>query len=183
MDPVKGLSLLELMVVLFIVGLATMFLVPRFTGSLSRLELKTSAQKASSALRYARSQAVAQQATYYAVFDFEKNACFIKVEKPDEEHSEDTNARSESMTDESGGSLSRASLVKTYFLPENVKIEKAEVNDKEISSGSFVIEFYPTGNSNGGTLTFIDEKQRMLKINVNFITGMVDIAETDHSKQ
>jgi Tfp pilus assembly protein FimT len=158
-----------------------MLVLPRFTSSLAGLDLKTSVQKTSTALRYARSQAVTEQVNYYAVFDLEKNGCIIRAEKPDNEENFYTETRA-AAAETVDNPQEQASTVKSYFLPENVRIEKALITDKEIESGFFVIEFYPAGNSSGGAVIFIDAKKRRFKINVDFITGMVDIADPDLSK-
>lgn len=175
-----GLTLIELIVVLIIIGMITAMVVPRLIGSITRLDLTTSAKNISSALRYARSQAVSEQITYYAVFDFEKNGCFINAEKPGDD--KEVYPTNESMTGETADApISGASLEKSYFLPESVKIEKAVRSDKATDSGLFSIEFYPAGNSSGGSVIFTNEKERRFKLNVDSITGVVDIEDPDRS--
>ncbi|MCU0614338.1 MAG: hypothetical protein MUD09_04555 [Desulfobacterales bacterium] len=52
------------------------------------------------------------------------------------------------------------------------------IND-EIDSGLFDIVFYPAGNSSGGSVVLIDEKERRFQISVDFITGIVNLTEPD----
>ncbi len=180
-NPAAGMTLLELIVVLVIAGMVTALVLPRFSRSLYRLDLKTSAQKTSSVLRYARSQAVSEQITHYVVFDFEKNGCIVQTELPgtdDDFHSETETTELET----ADGLRVEVITVQSYFLPETVKIEKAALNDKEIDSGVYAVEFYPAGNSSGGTIVLMDEKKRRMNITVDFITGMVDIADPDVSE-
>lgn len=175
-----GLTLIELIVVLIIIGMIAAMVVPRLIGSITRLDLTTTAKNISSALRNARSQAVSEQIIYYAVFDFEKNGCFIHAEKPIED--EKGYPTHESVTGGTADSpISGASLVKSYFLPESIKIEKALRSDKQTDSGLFIIEFYPAGNSSGGSVILISEKEHRLKLNVDSITGVVNIEEPDRS--
>ncbi len=78
----RGFTLFELIVVLLIIGIMMALVSPRLLGSLTKVNLKTSAQKISSSLRYARSQAVSEQTIYHDVFDFDKKGLFINAEKP-----------------------------------------------------------------------------------------------------
>jgi general secretion pathway protein H len=173
----RGFTLLELIVVLLIIGLMMALVTPRLVGSLTKMNLKTSAQKISSSLRYARSQAVAQQIIHQAVFDFEKNSVSVKSEKP----LNDKDAYSQAEIESSATDNRKAgdAGVETYFLPEGVKIKKAIIANEEIDSGSFSIEFYPAGNSSGGSVVLNDEKERRFQISVDFITGIINLTEPD----
>ena len=173
-----GFTLLELIVVLVIVGLVTALAAPRMIGSLTRAHLRTSVQKVASALRYARSQAVSQRAIYSAVFDFEKNGCVIDAKK--ETESDDPNAEVEEQAAETDGSgENKISEAKSYELPETVKIEKGVIGEEEFESESFEILFYPAGNSTGGTVVLIDEKENRFQIDIDPITGMVKMTVPD----
>jgi general secretion pathway protein H len=173
----KGFSLLELIVVLLIIGLIMSLVTPRLVGSLTKLNLKTSAQKISASLRYARSQAVSGQTIYYAGFDFEKNGMLIKAEKPlDDEDPYLTDGIEAMETDHTKAREYRA---ESYFLPDGVRIEKAMTTNDEIDSGLFTIVFYPAGNSSGGSVVLIDEKDRRFRVSVDFITGIVTLTEPD----
>ena len=71
------------------------------------------------------------------------------------------------------------SEAKSYELPETVKIEKGVIGEEEVESESFEILFYPAGNSTGGTVVLIDEKENRFRIEVDSITGMVKMTEPD----
>jgi Tfp pilus assembly protein FimT len=150
---------------------------PRLVGSLTNLNLKTSAQKISASLRYARSQAVSGQTIYYAVFDFEKNGMFIKAEKPLDD--EESYLKAEIEATETDNTKDREYRAESYFLPDGVRIEKAMTTNDEIDSGLFDIVFYPAGNSSGGSVVLMDEKDRRFRISVDFITGIVTLTEPD----
>ncbi len=173
----RGFTLLELIVVLLIIGLMTALVTPRLVGSLTKMNLKTSAQKISSSLRYARSQAVTGQVIFHAVLDFEKNGMFIKAEKTQDD--EDLYLIDEIEATEADNTEGREYRTESYFLPDGVRIEKAMTTNDEIDSGLFNIVFYPAGNSSGGTVVLIDEKERRFQITVDFITGIVNLMEPD----
>jgi general secretion pathway protein H len=173
----KGFTLIELIVVLVIISLMTALVTPRLIGSLTKMNLKTSAQKISSFLRYARSQAVSEQTVYHAVFDFENNSMYIKNEKPPDE--QDTYFKAEIESAETDNSKSGRSGIQSYIFPEGVVIKKAIIANEEIDSGSFNIIFYPAGSSSGGIVVLMDEKERRYQINIDFITGIISLSEPD----
>ncbi len=176
-----GFTLLELIVVLVIVGLVSAIAAPRFVGSLTKTHLRTSVQKIASALRYARSQAVSEKKTYFAVFDFEKNGCFIEPEKS--EQKDDPHAEVEAEAAATEGSPEKKAGAKAYFLPETVRIEKGVIGEEVIESDSFKLEFYPVGNSSGGEVVLLDEKENRFRILVDPITGIVTLSDKDESEQ
>lgn len=173
----RGFTLFELIVVLLIIGIMMALVSPRLLGSLTKVNLKTSAQKISSSLRYARSQAVSEQTIYHAVFDFEKKGLFINAEKPQD--NEDNYFKAEFESAETDNTETSEKRTESYFLPEDVNFEKAMTTNDEIDSGLFDIVFYPAGNSSGGSVVLIDEKERRFQISVDFITGIVKLTEPD----
>lgn len=165
----EGFSLLELIVVLILVSLMAGLVVPRLAGSLTRMNLRSASQKICSSLRYARSQATSEKMTYTAIFDFEKNGCFIQVKKDDPENVEDVSLDDTTLTEENE--------VKSYFLPEGVKIEKGIRGDEKTESETFQIEFFPAGNSSGGDVILVDEKENRYRIHIDFLTGIVKLSD------
>lgn len=176
-NGIWGFTLLELIVVLLIIGLMTALVTPRLIGSWTKMNLKSSAQKISSSLRYARSLAVSEQITYHAVFDLEKNGLFIKAEKP--LNNQDNYLTDENDSTETDNSKTEKPRSESYFLPDGVNIEKVMIGEDEIDSGEFDIAFYPAGKSSGGSIILIDEKERRLQISVDFITGIISLTEPD----
>lgn len=176
-NGIWGFTLLELVVVLLIIGVMTALVTPRLIGSWTKMNLKSSAQKISSSLRYARSLAVSEQITYHAVFDLEKNGLFIKAEKPI--YNDDNDLQDENDSTETDNSQTEKPRSESYFLPDGVHIEKVMIGNDEIDSGEFEIAFYPAGKSSGGRVILIDEKERRLQISVDFITGIISLTEPD----
>ncbi len=173
----RGFSLLELIVVLLIISLMMALVSPRLIGSLTKMNLKTSAQKISSSLRYARSQAVSGQITYKADFDFENNRMTIQPENPVD--NEFSYFKDETEPMETSDSSEKQHTTESYFLPDGIHFEKALIGTDEINSGLFTVMFYPAGNSSGGSIVLIDEKERRFQISIDFITGVINLAEPD----
>ena len=160
-----GFTLFELLVVLVIMSLMTALAAPRLVNSLSRLGAKTSAQKVSAALRMLRSKAATEKKTYLAVFQMEKRQYFFK--KPDSAFFGATQPESE-------GPLER------FSLSEGVRFEKGvPVQGDVVTSGEFLIAFFASGGSSGGTVVLSGENDRRFSVSTDLITGAVKVSEAE----
>ncbi len=108
----RGFTLLELIVVLVIISLISALVGPRFTGTLTNMNLKTAAKKVAAALRYARSQAASEQITYVSVFDFEKKSLTVGAYQ---QPSEDI------QLSDSENIIEQIDKPKSYQLPDGIK--------------------------------------------------------------
>ena len=158
-----GFTLLELLVVVVIITLMSVFVAPRMLGSLTHMNLKTSAKRIAAALRYARSQAVAEQVTYAAVFDEEANTVSVAAagDAPESAAGESHNG------EETGPSA----LV--YALPAGISLGKSESFEDPLGDAALQIEFYADGNSSGGAVILTDEREKRYVVQVDFISGTV----------
>ena len=162
----RGYTLLELLVVLVIIILASAFVVPRLGSSLGNLSIKTAAKKLSASLRYARNSAVSEKVTYVTLFNIDDNRILVIPEKENVDESLQNSSSDEERQ-------SKASL--TYELPPDIKIEKTMTFSGEVVSDSFSILFFPNGSSTGGEITLISEKDRRSRVLVDMVTGSVKI--------
>ncbi|MDY6972449.1 MAG: prepilin-type N-terminal cleavage/methylation domain-containing protein [Thermodesulfobacteriota bacterium] len=160
----QGFSLLELLVVMVIIGLMSALAVPKLTGSLSNMDLKNASKKISASLRYARSQAASEKATYTTLFDFDNNRVSISSGRltPEEPGEEPT-----------GGDEGSTGRAKVYDLPDGVMLEKAISGEDEIDSGLFQVVFFPAGSSSGGEVIIGNHRGNRYRVSVDFITGAV----------
>ncbi|MBN1830325.1 MAG: GspH/FimT family pseudopilin [Deltaproteobacteria bacterium] len=161
-----GYSLFELLVVLIIIGMAAALVTPRITGTLSSTNLKTAVKKIAAVLRYARSQAVAEERVVTVRFDLDARSVSFDASK-------DAN----SAAGEDAAGEKKSARVKEYVLPDKIVIEKVRIGEDAIDSGMATITFFPAGTSTGGTLVIADDRERRFQISVDFITGSVVIAE------
>ena len=189
----RGFTLIELILVLVIIGLLTSLIVPAIT-SLTGLKLKTATRRVAAGLRYARSQAVTTGSDYQVVLNLRKGEMTIKCLEEEEERSYwetaeegeyqsgwEEDERDEGAVDEELPPPKKK--IKTYRMPKEVTlakviIEEVEVyhDDEEEETG---IDFYPNGSCSGGEIYLTNERERVFKIALNFLTGIVKITEEE----
>lgn len=68
----RGVTLLELLVVLSIMGIVAALVIPTFGGGVSTTELKSAARQMAAALRLARSEALATRREHVVLLDLER---------------------------------------------------------------------------------------------------------------
>ena len=140
-----GFTLIELIVVLFLVGiiagLAGLY-IGKDTGS---LELKKFTREVSIVMRYARNRAVTEKKIYCFVID--KDERMLRL------YSEDTD-------------YTNVTLVMDKEIPE-------ELNMDMPGSGrdALYVEFFPGGSTTGGVIEIMNKKGSRFLIMVNRITG------------
>ena len=184
----KGFTLIELILVLVIMGLLTSLVAPAIT-SLAGLKLKTAARRIAAGLRYARSQAVTTGSDYQVVFNLEKGE--VTVESLQEEEPYKVDGEQEESQGDEGEDVSEEESAprkikrkKTYKIPKEVKIAKVIVEGVEITEDDdeeVWIDFYPNGSCSGGEIYLTNERERVYRIVLNFLTGIVEITEEEES--
>jgi len=180
----KGFTLIELILVLVIIGFLTALVTPAIT-SLTGLKLKTTARRVAAGLRYARSQAVTTSSDYQVIFNLEKGEMTIECGEEEEPYREDvewkeTQGEEEESTGEDEISIQRMKRKKTYTVPKEVKLAKVIVDGEEITEDDEEeawIDFYPNGSCSGGEIFLTDERERVYRIVLDFLTGIVEIVE------
>jgi general secretion pathway protein H len=149
----KGFSLIEMLVVLILIGFAISLITPSLSRFSRTIELKGAAKKISGILRYCRCEAVSKGQVYQVRFD--KNLREVRVQPTES----------------------------TYFLPEGVQIKEVQVASVQPTSDLPMIEFYPNGGSNGGAVLLDSQGPGEYKINVHFLTGVVEVERVESSGQ
>lgn len=163
----KGFSLIEVMVVLILISLSMFLATPLLSGFSKTAELKGATKKISAILRYSRSEAVNRGKVYQVLFDSDLRQVNVQ---PIEEKEEDEEAK-DGTKDEAKDEPKR----KTYTLPKGVDIKEVKANSHQYPSDYAVIEFYPNGGSNGGTIRLDSPDRKGYRIKVHFLTGIVEI--------
>ncbi len=150
----RGFTLLEILLVLTIIGMASVLLVPNLTGLESRT-FSAQLRQANSLLNYARRIAVVsgQASTVSLTVGSEQS--------PEQESSAAQNN------------------IVGQWNASGVEISYRDSTDREIEvEDKIEITFYPEGGSTGGTLLFT-QNERQASIVINPFTGRISSANED----
>jgi type II secretion system protein H len=167
----KGFSFIEMMVVLILISLSMFLATPLLSGFSKTVELKGATRKISAILRYCRSEAVNRGKVYQVLFDPDQRQ--VRIQSI-EEKKEDEGSNDEVKEEVKDGANDEAKQ-KTYTLPKGVDIKEVKANSPEYPSDYAVIEFYPNGGSNGGTIRLDSPDRTGYRIKVHFLNGIVEI--------
>lgn len=127
MKNTHGFTLLEVILVLVFIGLIAGLTTPFVMSTLERIKHQTETRNINSALRYARSEAITRKTVTTFNADIDSNKYWIG----------DKEAKTSSVT-------------KT--LDPGFSMSRITGNEETIESGTFAVNFYPRGNSSGGTI-------------------------------
>lgn len=122
-----GFTLLELILVLFLIGIIAGLTTPFIFSTLERIQLQSDVREVASALRFARSEAI----TLKTLFTFNGDASQGRYWL--------TNPGAEQST-------------KTKILDPAVRMVHITSDQQTVRDGIFVIRFYPQGSSSGGVI-------------------------------
>jgi len=170
-NRISGFTLIELIIVLILLSVATALVVPRLAGSLGRMNAESSARRISSALRFARSHAVTEKIPYLAIFDMDTNMLSVMAyPMPDETDPDDA--------DSDNAEIGGPQGPRVYILSDGVRLRECVPLDGEtVTTGAFVMGFFPGGGTTGGEVILNDDKDRVFSVALDRITGSVKIYE------
>ena len=151
----NGFTLLEMVLVLVLMGLIAGLTLPFVVSTLDRIKLQSEVRQIASALQFARSEAISKKTLFTFNIDINQNQYWLAITK----HEEATQPKQ---------------------LDETVQIVDYQKGNETITEGTFMILFYPRGNSSGGTLRFksLDDKkeENIYAVTIDPITGKPNIS-------
>ncbi|MGB3977185.1 MAG: GspH/FimT family pseudopilin [bacterium] len=173
----RGFTIIEILVVLALMGIAVAIAGPRFGAGMRGTETRTSVQRFASALRAARTIAVAHQARVLAVVELNGNQCHFRIQTErknlDQRSEENSEFHEESAIDSSGsGSISEIfdeplTLSGDVLFLDFIKPSIAGTIDRG------AVMFLPQGNSTGGSFILGHYDGPKYEVAVDLITGRV----------
>lgn len=119
----RGVTLLELLIVLTLMALIAAMVLPLFSGGVSGTDLKTAARDVAAGLRLARDRAVSQRTESLLELDLEARTFRVS---PDE---------------------------RPHRLPEKIELKLYTAQRDLLNEKIGAIRFFPDGGSNGGRIT------------------------------
>ena len=127
----RGVTLLELLIVLTLMGFIVAIALPTFGGGVSTAALKSAAREVAAGLRYARGQAIAQHAEALLVLDVDAHTFTLP---PD---------------------------TQLHRLPERLELKLYTAQRDLVSDKIGAIRFFPDGGSTGGRITLASGERKL----------------------
>lgn len=146
-EPVRGFTLLELVIVMTLIVAATVLVAPSFRRGLSSLELESATRDLITRMKMARSEAVAKQQVFRILFQ----------DSTEEEQAQYV------LTDD------YESPLKSFRLPVGVSVKPGA---EQPPGETLKVSFYPNGRSSGGSLLLTNQAGRVLQVDVDPVTGL-----------
>lgn len=154
----KGFTLLELALVIILLSLAAYLVIPSLSRMAKAIELKGTAQKIAGILRYYRLVAIQKGQVHQILIDQGHKELIVRVLQAEKKE---------------GTEFTWMEKIK-YQIPEGLKL-KEEISPGEYTAELPAIEFYPTGQANGGQILLADAEQKGYRIKISFLTGLVEV--------
>lgn len=139
-----GFTLLELLAVLVILGLAAVAVIQAGRASSQTAQVRSFLIQAEAMMRQARTTAIETMADQDVVIDTE------------------------------GRKLVDATRGRTLAVPPGVSLDGKLARVPEADKNGFVVRFYPSGGSSGGSLPFRFRNQ-IYELRINWLTGAADV--------
>jgi type II secretion system protein H len=150
----RGFTLIEILLVVVIILIATTIAVPRFSGTLKSTQMTSAVRSTIRTARYARSMAILKQ-----------EICTLQFK----EHQ---------LTLSCGGTNGAEPQI-SRKLPDDIKISAFEnlAEQDRSPSADRIVRYYPTGMNDGFELTLSDGGSRRSTITCNPISGKTTVED------
>ncbi|MBI5184417.1 MAG: prepilin-type N-terminal cleavage/methylation domain-containing protein [Nitrospinae bacterium] len=187
----SGFSLIELIVVLVIVGIAMAITAPFIFWTLERVQIRAAVKEIASSLRYGRSMAISQKKEVRFYIDLDEQQFWIITAKEDRDLKgieESGLLEEEGIQEDTEKALVPKKTVelKKHSISQLVRLDIFTGGGEEIDFGTVKIAFTPFGNCTGGLIHIItaQETKRPLffEIEVDPVTGRVKTKEMEEEQ-
>lgn len=164
----RGFTLLELVVVLAILGMALALVAPDLRRNLDSLRYRAAIRELAAALRYARSEAVHTKDTQEVTIDAKEGVYTLSPAEKDDAGKGEAKAPDEA--------AKPAAAKREGKLPSGLSVESEEGRyPGSQEEGPLIIKFFPKGSSSGAALVLKGGKVGY-RLDVDAITGNVRIS-------
>jgi len=192
----KGFTLIEVLIVLFILGISSAIVIPMLFFSIENITFKTSVKRLAALMRFARSEAINHKSIQVLELNIKEGSYILKETKigggfntnkqeESKQTSSDGGARFNTFpgggNDETGktSSLSNKIYNVTHKLADNIGFDMIQINNTKMKDGTAKIYFFPKGNTSGGKIFIANKRKKIFSISIDRITGHVVVKKED----
>ena len=154
--PGAGFTLLEMVVVLTIAGMAFSLVLPGLARGLVRWRLQGAVREVATTMKFTRNQSVTRRMPLQVVMDRSQNLYWLD--------SLDAPVLQDPHQAEEKG-------IRLFALPAGIRFGEVTVGDITAADARVGMPFYPKGNSAGGAVQILDERGGAYRISVDSVTG------------
>ena len=185
-----GFTLIEVMLVVAIIGIAALISVPTFVRSARSAQLRSAVQTVSMTSRLARNKAVLQSKDMAVIFYIERNEIELVsmqtasdtsdremfLEGRGQRMVEDVLGESDDPAAEEEPALPAIVPELVRALPEEVRIVNVESADGALEDeGAYWVSYFRNGMSDGFIVRLIDGDERTAAVEVDPLSGRVEV--------
>ena len=146
----RGFTLIEIIIVVVIIAVASGILMPAMRSGLSGIRLEAKGRDLATLCRMARTMAVGEQSVYRIGLEREKNSIFLA----DAYHEK---LRDFDLTDE--------------ITLDSIKVDGSEANDETV-----FLSFYPNGRADEAELVLQNKQGRKITLRTEVLTGSARVS-------
>ena len=171
----SGMTLIELMVVIVVLGIVASLIIPQFGGSLASMQLRGSARGVGDLMDYCYHAAVSSGRVHALVFNADGHRFDILADRP-REAAGSAGAEAPGLEPISiPGYVERA-------LPAGVRVGQVWTFDQELSAtqdGDVQLLFFPDGTAEFAAITLANAEGDQCTVTLDGLSGMIEVGEVE----
>ena len=188
----SAFTLIELLLVVVIAGIAMAIAIPQFAGSMQNVKLRTASRSVAMMSRYARNSAVLHQTDNALIFYPERREIELvrigtNTSQSDQDRFLDSRnqraveqlTQSIDPTGEPPEELTAALSITSEMvrpLPDEVEILNVEVHEEVFEiEGAYLVNFYANGMTDPFAINLSDKQERIATVRLDHISGKVTV--------
>ncbi len=171
--PRRGMTMIEIMIVVVILGVMAMVAVPQMSGMNRKNKLRAAARQIVALTKAARAEAVFGERTTELVLDVKKQRYWLDLRKPKEEKKTGTRTSAKKGTRDKNA---KSMLEEVHELKDGITIKEVNAYDENILKDSLIaVDFHPDGTASPTMLSLHNEQGQAITIQILRASGTAEV--------